>query len=403
MASTGRRLRSHPSRLVFLAAAAVAVALAPIPAAGDIMSYYADGKTTSGDGTYYWTTDWGQCSLVPRPPNASGRQGVALNARQWRELGESAFCGMCVTVDGSGVGRGADPIRGTYDAYVMDHCSSCTGGSWGGYGDLDFSDGGKDGRWDITWRAVPCPVAGPIEYVFVGSHKWYIKVRGGTRGHVWWGGGGGGVSGWGRGGGVLGGDAGGRRGASRTQYGAPPRTVSAHAASLLLTSSSSIRCAVLWLRCVGGATPPPPTSLPQSLPNHHPRPPALPPRPPQVQPRNLPVPVKEVYVNGWWAERSRDGFFIFNAGGGLDMPFKLETVDARGEVCASPSGAARCGGSGGGWLAGGGEGGVDAWSLVWVCVGVRVRAGDSTRGYTRRRHTPLGGRRRTPSAAAAQR
>lgn len=162
---------------------------------------------------------------MPRPPNARGRQGVALNARQWRELGESAFCGMCVTVDGSGSGRGADPIRGTYDAYVMDHCSSCTGGSWGGYGDLDFSDGGKDGRWDITWRAVPCPVEGPIEYVFVGSHKWYIKV----------------------------------------------------------------------------------------------------------QPRNLPVPIKEVYVNGWWAERSRDGFFIFNAGGGLDMPFKIETVDVRGE------------------------------------------------------------------------
>lgn len=212
-------------RLASAAAAFLAVAFAAPAAAGDLMDYYADGKTTSGDGTYYWTTDWGQCSLVPRPPNARNRQAVALNARQWSELGESAFCGMCLTVEGSGRGNGANPIQGTFQAYVMDHCSSCTGGAYGGYGDLDFSHSGMDGRWDITWKAVPCEVSGPIEYVFVGSHKWYIKV----------------------------------------------------------------------------------------------------------QPRNLPVPPKEVYVNGGWAQRSRDGFFIYHAGSGLALPFKLETVDARGE------------------------------------------------------------------------
>jgi len=204
-----------------------ALVMATTPAtAGDLMDYYADGKTTSGDGTYYWTTDWGQCSLVPRPPNARNRQAIALNARQWRELGESAFCGMCLTVEGSGRGHGANPIQGTFNAYVMDHCSTCTGGNYGGYGDLDFSHSGMDGRWDIKWRAVPCDVSGPIEYVFAGSHRWYIKV----------------------------------------------------------------------------------------------------------QPRNLPVPPKEVYVNGGWAERSRDGFFIYHTGWwGVDLPFKLETVDARGE------------------------------------------------------------------------
>lgn len=260
MTSSDHRPRSRLSRLALLAALAVAAAgLATLPtpvAAGDILSYYADSKTTSGDGTYYWTTDWGQCSLVPRPPNARGRQGVALNARQWRELGESAFCGMCVTVDGSGSGRGADPIRGTYDAYVMDHCSSCTGGSWGGYGDLDFSDGGKDGRWDITWRAVPCPVEGPIEYVFVGSHKWYIKVRdvGATRGTVCGGGaadGGGGVAGERRGY-CFGG--GGKREwvcAATTVWGS---TVDSAPLSLLLTCSSSVHCVVLRSRCVGDET-----------------------------------------------------------------------------------------------------------------------------------------------------
>lgn len=423
MTSSDHRPRSRPSRLAVLAAVAVAaagLATPPTPvAAGDILSYYADGKTTSGDGTYYWTTDWGQCSLVPRPPNARGRQGVALNARQWRELGESAFCGMCVTVDGSGSGRGADPIRGTYDAYVMDHCSSCTGGSWGGYGDLDFSDGGKDGRWDITWRAVPCPVEGPIEYVFVGSHKWYIKVRdvGATRGTACGGGagdGGGGVAGERRGC-CFGG--GGKREwvcAATTVRGS---TVDSAPFSLLLTCSSSVLFVVLRSRCVGDETLTSPLS-----------PLSTPPLPGNLLPPCLP---HHRCNRAICPSPSRRCTSMAGGQSAAGTAFSFSTP-AAAWTCRSKSKPSTCGGrygchrlpcvcvggsmgGGGEWKGGGGSRGRGPWAYMCACVcvavckggvwvwGAYVGVGDSIRGDTERRRAADNDRRQRPSTAAAQR
>lgn len=46
------------------------------------------------------------------------------------------------------------------------------------FGDLDFASSG-DGRWDITWRFVPCEESSDQTFLFEGSNEYYWKVR-------WW-------------------------------------------------------------------------------------------------------------------------------------------------------------------------------------------------------------------------
>jgi expansin (peptidoglycan-binding protein) len=43
--------------------------------------------------------------------------------------------------------------------YVNDECTSC------GWGDLNLGVGGE-GRVPVEWKAVPCPVTTPIQYMF---------------------------------------------------------------------------------------------------------------------------------------------------------------------------------------------------------------------------------------------
>jgi expansin (peptidoglycan-binding protein) len=33
-----------------------------------------------------------------------------------------------------------------------------------------------DGRWQVTWQAVDCPVNGNINYLLQGSNPWYLKL-----------------------------------------------------------------------------------------------------------------------------------------------------------------------------------------------------------------------------------
>lgn len=42
------------------------------------------------------------------------------------------------------MGSGADPVVGTFVAYVNDLCPECA------YGAIDLGKNG-DGRWDVTW------------------------------------------------------------------------------------------------------------------------------------------------------------------------------------------------------------------------------------------------------------
>ncbi|OWF52842.1 Expansin-YoaJ [Mizuhopecten yessoensis] len=137
----------------------------------DILNLYKNSFT--GDGTYYWNTEGGTCSYPPPelPPVAyhpNITDLVALNSHQF--FGSHA-CGMCFSVNGSGVGLGLNPIIGQHIVFVKDMCPECK------KGDVDFSET-ADGRWNISIRAIQCPVGNTsIEYKFQGSNEYYLKLQ----------------------------------------------------------------------------------------------------------------------------------------------------------------------------------------------------------------------------------
>lgn len=128
---------------------------------------YDFGPTFWGEGTYYGTTERGNCAIRPPMPEMySGMVPVALNNEQY---GTSDACGACLLVTGTGKGSGADPIVGTFKAYVMDRCPECK------KGDIDLSKGG-DGRWEVSWKFIPCPGQKQF-FLFEGSNSFYWKLQ----------------------------------------------------------------------------------------------------------------------------------------------------------------------------------------------------------------------------------
>ncbi|CAM9702843.1 unnamed protein product [Pylaiella littoralis] len=124
----------------------------------------------SGDATYYGEIPNGEgnCAIrSPLPEMYDGMIPVALNDDQY---GDSSMCGACIEGEGSGEGAGADPVEGPFKAYVTDRCPECVPG------DLDFSVSG-DGRWDITWRFVPCEASSDQTFLFEGSNDFYWKIQ----------------------------------------------------------------------------------------------------------------------------------------------------------------------------------------------------------------------------------
>lgn len=135
-------------------------------------------KKWHGEGTYYGEgADSGGICGFWTPPGGKGKPfggpgqpqfTVAINKPDY--FGGKS-CGMCVKIWGTGAGSGADPIRYNGElALVNNICPECKSG------DLDLALS-KDGRWDISYQAVPCPTEGNVEFVFVGSHQWYLKVQ----------------------------------------------------------------------------------------------------------------------------------------------------------------------------------------------------------------------------------
>jgi expansin (peptidoglycan-binding protein) len=121
-----------------------------------------------GDGTYYGAySSGGSCSLDPTPSWSSLTTTVAMNSPQYLD---SSVCGMCAQVTGTGTGSGGDPITGTFTVYVNNKCPECASG------DLDLGSNG-DGRWDINWVAVACPVTGSFQYIGQNSNPYYIKLQ----------------------------------------------------------------------------------------------------------------------------------------------------------------------------------------------------------------------------------
>eukprot|EP01126_Amoeba_proteus_P019364 TRINITY_DN1997_c0_g1_i30.p1 TRINITY_DN1997_c0_g1~~TRINITY_DN1997_c0_g1_i30.p1 ORF type:complete len:283 (+),score=57.59 TRINITY_DN1997_c0_g1_i30:51-899(+) len=135
------------------------------------LSMYTTSFSQTGEGTYYGGTNNGHCSISPLPTWTSNMVKVAMNSINYASGQASIACGMCVQIQGTGTGSGANPITGPYLAYVYDECPSCS------TGDIDFGTSG-DGRWGINWRAVDCPVGtDKIAYSWQGANNYYIKIQ----------------------------------------------------------------------------------------------------------------------------------------------------------------------------------------------------------------------------------
>jgi hypothetical protein len=133
------------------------------------------GGVYNGDGTYFGPSGitTGNCAFGNSGAHtqqwAAGATFVALNAPQWAG---SQYCGLCIEFKGDGAGLGGTPPPTTWTrGIVCDQCPECKSG------DLDFATAG-DGRWAISWRAVPCAVDSPFMYWTTGtSHAHYSKIQ----------------------------------------------------------------------------------------------------------------------------------------------------------------------------------------------------------------------------------
>jgi len=126
----------------------------------------------TGSGTYYGGTTGGACgfgTMVPSFVKSSNIQQVAMNPTYFAG---SLGCGMCATMHGTGSGSGATPISTTaFTVFVSDLCPECAAG------DIDIGKSG-DGRWGISWKAIPCPVGTQkFSYKFAGSNPYYLKLQ----------------------------------------------------------------------------------------------------------------------------------------------------------------------------------------------------------------------------------
>ena len=118
----------------------------------------------SGEGTYYDADGSGNCGFPATPDDL---MVAALNDPDYDN---AAWCGACAAVTG--------PI-GEVTVRIVDRCPECASG------DLDLSPQAfdaiavhADGRVPITWRVVPCEIAGPIVYHFKdGSNPWWTAIQ----------------------------------------------------------------------------------------------------------------------------------------------------------------------------------------------------------------------------------
>lgn len=121
-------------------------------------------QTFSGEGTFYGYGGGGNCSFPD--PNLPAMTG-AMNQVQYDS---SAICGACVRVTGP---------KGTLDIRIEDRCPECA------FGDIDLAEDAFpyianviDGRVPITWKFIPCPVTGAIQFYFKeGSSQWWTAVQ----------------------------------------------------------------------------------------------------------------------------------------------------------------------------------------------------------------------------------
>ncbi|MCB1582878.1 MAG: hypothetical protein R3E90_09560 [Marinicella sp.] len=147
----------------------------------------ADGQNTAvtlyqnqqaGEATYFQESLFGNCSISPTLPAWGDllTYHVALSPTQYSSGDSSGGCGVCLQGTYLGTGNGTTPPPNTFTALVVDQCPGCN------VGDLDLADDTGDGRWDISWQAIDCPVGNDkLAYLLQGSNPFFIKV--GVRNH----------------------------------------------------------------------------------------------------------------------------------------------------------------------------------------------------------------------------
>ena len=124
----------------------------------------------TGEGTYYDLSS----SAVGGLGNCSFDHSIispfyigAMNAVQY---GDADYCGACAEVTG--------PI-GTVVVKIIDQCPECA------HGDIDLSPEAFDqianridGRVNISWKVVPCPINSNIKFYYKdGSNQWWTAVQ----------------------------------------------------------------------------------------------------------------------------------------------------------------------------------------------------------------------------------
>ena len=129
------------------------VALASCANIANFFSTHQHGEGTYYDLAYYGAAHEGngQCTLNNPPVPVIGKVWKSVALQDFYVSGAPHTCGMCIELIG-GTGDGANPVGGPHIVVVTDICDTCPGS-----GDIDIAWAGKDGRWDLEWRAVTCP------------------------------------------------------------------------------------------------------------------------------------------------------------------------------------------------------------------------------------------------------
>jgi len=147
--------------------------------AGSSVLHAAYSTAQTGFGTYYGGTTGGACGYGTLTPSYVLPQGKTTPATSIKQVAinptyfaGSLGCGMCISLKGTGSGSGANPVSSSAVTYfVSDLLPS------GGAGDIDLGISG-DGKWGVSWKAVPCPVgSAKFSYKFQGSNPYYLKLQ----------------------------------------------------------------------------------------------------------------------------------------------------------------------------------------------------------------------------------
>ena len=159
-----------------LTALTLLIYLGSVNAQNTALSLYQNQQT--GDATYFTESLAGRCTISPTLPSWGDQltYHVALSSIQYNSGHASAGCGTCLEGTYLGTGAGSTPPSKHFTALVVDECPGCS------VGDLDLAENDADGRWDINWQAIDCPVGNnKLAYLFQGSNSFYIKL--GIRNH----------------------------------------------------------------------------------------------------------------------------------------------------------------------------------------------------------------------------